>query len=367
MTKNIFDYLTTIGTKSLADAPFNKADAEVLCLFLYFKFDEIMPSKAEKSITLDEIAASDKYDSMFADYRTEKMNRKLFSALKKSERFKNLKLSCYINRIEDESETQFAAVTFLLDGIVFIGYRGTDETIVGWKEDLNLARKRPVMGQMLSTRYMNDIAMRFRGDFYVGGHSKGGNLAVYAAMNCSEEVCRRIKKIYSLDGPGFLPETVENTNYPLIADKIVRVIPRSSLVGLLMSNGESATVVESKNVGIMQHDMYSWKLENGWFVETELSEQHKVFIKSLNSWIFSLSDENMDRFVKMLENLLGASDAKTTIELSKNPLKYAGSFFKAITEIDDSQGEFLKELAKNFMQGTLDIVKKEIKKGKKTL
>ena len=183
MKGTIIDYLKEYADVSLRDEPMNDVDSLVLCQFSYLKFDAVVPPVTEdkKPVSLQQIQEHPDYEKLYGDERYEKENRALFEAMRVCARFRNMKLNYYINIIETQSdfETQFSAVTFLLeDGTVYVAYRGTDETIVGWKEDFNMAFLSPVPGQELAVKYLNVVTERLQGKFYVGGHSKGGNLAV---------------------------------------------------------------------------------------------------------------------------------------------------------------------------------------------
>ena len=146
----------------------------------------------------------------------------------------------------------------------------------------------PVPGQEMSVDYLNTAASRIRGSFYVGGHSKGGNLAVYSAMNCRREVLERIVKIFSMDGPGFRPEVLEKCRFDLIADRVVKILPHSSLVGMLFESNMNFQVVESKTFGLLQHDPYTWKVEDTHLVRADaLYERRKQMDNTLNEWTSS--------------------------------------------------------------------------------
>ena len=183
-----------------------------------------------------------------------------------------------------ETETQFSAVTFRLpNGICYVAYRGTDETIVGWKEDFNLAFSEPVEGQLLSVDYLNRAAESIAGSFYVGGHSKGGNFAAYACMNCEGKVRGRIMGIYDHDGPGLRPEVKALGAYDEIADRIHKTIPHSSLVGMLLYTDGVYRVVESRTIGLAQHNPYTWLVKDDHFqIVDEVYAGRKVLDESLN-------------------------------------------------------------------------------------
>ena len=261
MAGTVIEYLKKYGDIPFREKPLNDVDSLALCQLSYLKFDGMVSDVRHNgpSVTLQEIAKRPDVEQLFGDVRFEKENRALFEGLLSGRRFRNMKLNCYINLVEKEWETQFSAITFILDdGTLFLAFRGTDETIVGWKEDFNMAFLNPVPGQEYSVKYVNMVTGWLHQPFYIGGHSEGGNLAVYSAMKCAPFVRKRIQKIYSLDGPGFRPEVLKECHYNAIEDKVVKLLPHSSMIGMIFERDIHYRVVESKNHGLLQHDPFSW-------------------------------------------------------------------------------------------------------------
>ena len=191
----ILDYLREYGDYSLEEKPFSDVDSLVISQLAYLKFDGIVPGPEEKRppVSLQEIAAHADYDHLYADERYRRDNTALFMGALNGRRFGNLHLWNYVNLIEPERESQFSAVVCgFSGGLTYVVFRGTDENMVGWKEDLNLAFSEPVPGQLRSVPYLEQAARTIEGGFFVGGHSKGGNLAVYGAMYCVPGVRVRI-------------------------------------------------------------------------------------------------------------------------------------------------------------------------------
>ncbi|MCQ2524434.1 MAG: DUF2974 domain-containing protein [Lachnospiraceae bacterium] len=358
MEKNTAGYVKSFGNDSFEKRPFCKEDALILSQISYLKFDTLMPVTSEEVISLKELKESAGYENLYADFRYEKDNRHLLETMLESVRFSDIKVCFYINRIEGDAEMQFAAITFLLPGALpFIAFRGTDETIVGWQEDFNMFTDKPIAGQKLSSKYINDVASKISGDFNVGGHSKGGNLAMYSAMNCSPVVKDRINTIYSFDGPGFRPEVLKEYGYDEIKDRIVSVIPKSSLVGMLLASDENSIVVESRAFGVLQHNPYTWIIEGGYMVETKLTKQHRMWINSLNEWVLSLDKEELGDLIKVIQEALGGSGAETTIEFSSESLKYLSNVVKNSKELDEET----KQLVQKSIKGFLDIAYSKVK------
>lgn len=347
---NMIDYVTECGNEDFSERPFQKEDALVLSEFSYLKFDELIPLMTEQPVSVSDLYASDAYESLYGDFRYEKDNRELFEAIRLSKRFGGIKACFYVNHIDLKDETQFCAITFILpDGITFIAFRGTDEYMVGWQEDFRLALTNPIPGQKLSAKYVNDVASRINGKFMIGGHSKGGNLALYSAMNCAENVKARILGIYSFDGPGFRPEFMEEYGYDQIKDRVVEVIPKSSVVGMMLSVDEDSIVVASKSSGVKQHNPYNWIIKDGKLVESELTEGHVRLVDTFNDWMYSLDEEHLDEWIELLVDVLKATKADTTLEVSADTYKYVMNVIKAAKEVDDSTKEFLSDCVRSFV------------------
>lgn len=361
----IIDYLKEYGDYTLDEKEFCEVDSLVLCQFAYLKFDDMVPAPGEDkpAVSLYELKYHENYDHLYADERYREDNTALFLGMYLSERFRNTKIYNYVNLIDLETETQFSAVTFRLpNGVCYVAYRGTDETIVGWKEDLNLAFSEPVKGQLLSVDYLNRTAENIKGPFYVGGHSKGGNLATYACMNCDGKVRQRIMAIYDHDGPGFRPEVKLQSAYSEIADRIRKTIPRSSLVGMLLYTDGVYRVVESKTIGLAQHNPYTWLVKDDHFqIVDEVYAGRKFLDESLNQWILSLTQEQMHTFVDTFYQVVLASETDNLIDFTANWFQSLHKIGTALKEIDPQTGKVIVQIMKSLFDITSLNAKERVK------
>ena len=352
MKGTIIDYLKEYADVSLKDEPMNDVDSLVLCQFSYLKFDGLVPLVTEngRSVSLQQLYEHSDYEKLYGDERYEKENRALFEAMRKCVRFRNMKLNCYINIIEAQAdfETQFSAVTFLLeDGTMYVAFRGTDETIVGWKEDFNMAFLSPVPGQEFAVKYLNMVTARLPRDFYVGGHSKGGNLAVYAAMNCYPQARDRIRKIYSMDGPGFRPEVLEKCDFGQIEERTCKILPHSSLVGMLFEKDIRYQVVESRTFGLAQHNPFTWLVKDGHFVTvSDIYESRRFMDDTLNEWILSLDEQSLRTFVDTLFQILAASESDNLIDFTANLKRSMTGILGAMKDLDEDTQKGLRQAVK---------------------
>ena len=364
MSDTMHNYLKEYGDISFMERPMNDVDSLVLCQFVYLKFDGLVPELKERrrSVSLEELARHPQAEKLFADERFAKDNRELFEDMLAGRRFRNMKINCHINVIEKEWETQFSAATFILeDGTIYVAFRGTDETIVGWKEDFNMAFLSPVPGQALSVKYLNVVTERFHNPFYVGGHSKGGNLAVYSAMNCAAVVQKRILKVYSMDGPGFRPEVLEQCGYDRIADRVVKLLPHSSMIGMIFEWDTRYQVVESRSFGLAQHNPYNWKIKNGEFVLAEdIYGRARLVDNTINEWISSLDDQQIKLFVDTLYQVISASEADDLIAITADWKRSMTGVVAALKGVDEDTAKVLQEIVKGLFELARVRMKEEL-------
>ncbi|MFA9464441.1 MAG: DUF2974 domain-containing protein [Velocimicrobium sp.] len=360
---NCIDYLIQNGKYGLFEKPFNDVDSLILCQLSYLKFEGIVPelSKRRKSMKFMDVFTHPLREKLFIDQRFEIPNRRLFEAAAFSKRFQTMKINYIDNQIDLDKQIQFAAMTFFLeDGTVYVAFRGTDETIIGWKEDFNMAFKTPIPSQLLAVEYLSKVARRFKGNFIVGGHSKGGNLAVYASMKCQDSVRCRILYIYTNDGPGFMKEVFSTKEFESIQPRIIKIVPQSSLIGMLLQHQEDYQVIESKaKGGVGQHDPYTWEVKNDEFVyKNDLNQGRKLFNERLNGWVEELNEEERSTFVETLYKIISVTEAETLMDLTQEWKDNSLKMVNAIKEVDADSRKMLRKIIGELFH---------ITKGKKTV
>lgn len=238
--------------------------------------------------------------------------------LYRTRRFSELSLTGYVSETDVSAEQQFAAMTFLLpDKSPVVVFRGTDESLVGWKEDCNMSYLPSIPSQGKAVRYLNRIAARYPGDIHVVGHSKGGNLAIFASVGADPSVRARIRNVYSYDGPGFDESFVRSDAFSGVADRIVTFIPESSLVGGFFFRGGKTEYVLSAERGLMQHKPLSWYAVGDRLSRADgRSEFGKRMDDSIRNGIDTVPKEDRREFVELLFQLLGATKAETLGQLT---------------------------------------------------
>lgn len=369
MAGNLTEYVIKKGNDLMTERPFCDVDSLVLSQFAYLKLDGLVPDVdgGRNAVGIWELAAHADYEKLFADERYRTVNEELFRAMAASRRFGTMKLNFHENIIDVNKETQFSAVACLLqDGTVFIAFRGTDETIVGWKEDFNMAFMEPVAGQLIAVKYLNHAARLFAGAFRVGGHSKGGNFAVFAAMKCEPDIQARIRRVYSHDGPGFRPEILQSGDYEAIEGRVCKILPHSSVIGMLLQHQENYEVVSCKRFGLMQHNPYNWQIEDCEFVKVkDVYYGRRLMDEALNEWILSLPQEQLTLFVDTLFQVIEASEADNLIDMASEWKKSATGVLNAVKEIDDDTRKMLKKIVRRLFEIISHRLKKEMQKNTK--
>ena len=368
---NIIEYVEKNGIYDFSQAPFCEVDSLVISQLSYLKFEGIVPGPSENKdgLVLLDIVKSEIYDSLYHDERYREINSRFFNALCKSIRFGRLILNNFLDVIDGSLDIQFSAMTVEDDkGFKYVVFRGTDDSLIGWKEDLNMTFKTPVPAQKYSVKYLEKVASYLEGDFIVGGHSKGGNLSVYAAMNCSDEVRDRIIRIYSHDGPGFITELLEDSCYDKIKDRIVKFVPKSAVVGLF-GNVEDYIVVDCEKMGVKQHNPYNWIIEGFEFKKTEhIGKISSMQAEAINNWSKEMTKE---KWALLSDQIFGVFEKAGVTNLNDFNEDFWGTLSRvrlATETIDNETKEQIKGIFGMFMDSATHVAKEEAKeKAKETV
>ena len=344
---NIFDYMNWRDI-SLKKVDFNEIDNLILSRLSYFPFDGIMNENEE--ITIKEAYTRTK--ELGTTGRTlQAEDIDLYPVLAKSIRFGNCKLTKFVNKIEPEAEKQFAAITIILpDDTIYVSYRGTDNTIIGWKEDFNMSFSELVPSQIDSVKYLNDVAKKYKNKLRVGGHSKGGNLAVYASAFSNEETKKQIIEIYNNDGPGFSDKVIGSKEYNEILSKVHTYIPQTSIIGRLLKHKEKTTIVKSTETGIMQHDLYSWQVLGDKFVRAKQTNSSDFIDNTITNWLKEVSPEQREEFINAFFDILNATEAKTVNELSSKWFKNAATMIKTYNNLSQETKSMMTKTLKTLLK-----------------
>ena len=341
---NMMDYLAWRGDVALGYSPFNDVDSLILSSLSYLTYP------AEEGLLRDLALLVPEVDrNQFAFVHE---IRAMLSAAALTERFAGVRMHHPVAVTDQDRDMQFAAVTFdLPDGTSYVAFRGTDSTIVGWREDFNMAFESPIPAQTAAVKYLTEAAAATTGPLIIGGHSKGGNLAVYAAAHADEAIQRRIRTVYSFDGPGLDDATMASEGYARIARRIRSFVPQQSVVGLLMTYHPEYTVVKSDGIGLYQHDSFTWQvLGTGFIAVTELDVSSQLVDQTVHAWLSQVSKEQRQVFVSTIFDILEASGANTVKELLRDIPGRLPAVLKALQKVDFETAKMIITLWGQFVQ-----------------
>lgn len=330
---------------SFSAAPLNDVDNVIFSILSYIDYSGIIANFDGISDILDRAVKFSDVIEQIETYYPERrylgvmLPETIFDvafAAAKSRRFSDVLVNGFQNLVSETENIQFSATTFILpDETVFISYRGTDDTLVGWKEDFYMAFESPVPSQIKALEYLNVIASKTDLPIRLGGHSKGGNLAVWSAVKSSGNIKKRIINVYSNDGPGFSHDFYETDEFKDISSCFTKIIPDSSVVGLMLEENNYYKVVKSSEKTFYQHNPLSWEVNVTEFMPVDdISPFSKKSDRVLKQWLASLSKDERREFVDMVFNALGSGNAKTLTDINSSRMKSAASVAHSMKTMD---------------------------------
>lgn len=362
---NIMDYISWRGDLTFAQSPFNEVDNLILACFSYVNLDRIPAVTRQKGIELKKLVKEFKKLHTIKELEADKSFIRLapfmMFEMAESVRFGNCVIRNYVNEIVTEEEQQFSAVEIVLDdGTSYISFRGTDDTIIGWKEDFNLSTG-VVPAQERAVEYMQRISDKASGMLRVGGHSKGGNLAIYGSVMC-KSVHDKILEIYSNDGPGFSKEFQESPETAEMMPKIIRIIPEYSIIGTLLEHEKQPIIVASTSRGLLQHDGFSWEVQGPGLVRRDsLNKTALRFIEILHKWIDGMDMEQKRLLIEDLFATLQASGYENLSEVQSGGLKSLAAMVKRLDKFAPESRGMMQELLTAICGGWLEQLQENTK------
>lgn len=351
--KNMLDYIKEFGHVSFEERAFSEIDALVLTELEYLPLEKVVPSdeNGENFVTVKEIAEYmqehkqelfDENPMMITQERHE-----VSQVIVDAPRFQSLKFFGVVSEWDKDTTKQFAAVTVEVEPSVrLVVFRGTDETLIGWKEDFLMTYSPLVAAQTDAKEYLAKQASLWGGDLMISGHSKGGNLAIYAAATQEEDVQLRIVDIFCFDSPGLYRSVLETKGYQNIVPLAMRYIPQDSLVGLMLESEVPYVIVKSNATGAMQHSAMTWEIEDGQFIKMEkLTKNSQLNDQTFKKWTESVSDEELELFWNVFFELLFSVGIDTVNDLYGQFMHYVQEFLKAAGDMDEEKRELLTRIA----------------------
>lgn len=325
----VHDYLRWRGDLSFAERSFNDVDNLILATLAYLDFSGIVPSEHEaRSVSLRKACSAllNKAHGDVSPYvrSLAKVDTEFVELLCASRRFGDARLGAYADLVDDARSLQFSAIEVTMPQVgTYVSFRGTDSTLVGWRENLMLSFT-VTEAQREAARYLERTLMRLGqkpGAVLVGGHSKGGNLAEYAAVACPEHLRGRIAYVYSNDGPGFAPEVVPFSTREVLGDALRHIVPSYSVVGMIFARDtDQRIIVASSAQGIEQHDPTTWQVTADGMEEVDaLQPECEVINRAIATWADGLALEDRERVTNDVFDALGAGGATTFHDISASP------------------------------------------------
>lgn len=362
---NIMDYISWRGDLSFEQSQFNEVDNLILACFSYVNLDGISAVTKQKGIGLKKLTKEfmklHTMKELEADKSFIRLAPFLMMEMAKSVRFGKCVVRNYVNDIVTEAEQQFAAMEIVLeDGTSYVSFRGTDDTIIGWKEDFNLSTG-VVPAQKRAIEYLQKISEHTDGMLRVGGHSKGGNLAIYGSVMC-KSAHEKILEIYSNDGPGFSREFQELPETKEMMPKIIRIIPEYSIIGTLLEHEKEPVIVASSSKGLLQHDGFSWEVQGPALVRRDsLNKTALRFIEILHKWIDGMDMEQKRLLIEDLFATLQASGYENLSEVQSGGLKSLAAMVKRVEKFAPESRGMMQELLTAICGGWLEQLQADTK------
>lgn len=365
--QQLIKYINEYGKYDFSEMPFNDIDNLIFSQIVYTDFEGIID--IQSSMFLCDAAI--KFYSINDEKDIDKLigisakSAKLLDECAKTKRFAYVRLSHYINNINDEIDKQFAAINFELskDSLV-VAFRGTDATITGVKESAMLSYMFPVPAQIQALYYFQESAMMHKGEIRILGHSKGGNLAVFAGVNCSNSLKKRIVSIYENDAPGFPKWFFDRYDYLQIKDKIRLITPQTSIIGRMLFHDEKPVIIESSNTGLKQHQVSSWKIENDHLKTVEKYDHTSDFISDyINTLIDYIGDNDLQLFFDTIEYVAENIGIDDFYDMKTVDIKRIFMLIDSLSILDNKQKErfkiILKKASTDFAKEYFNIRKNE--------
>ncbi len=333
--------------------PFGPVDSLLLSQLIYMNLGYIVPLVEEDDapVRIADLYKAEFFSDIMDDVRDAKSNRKLLNAVCCSPRYRDIKANYFIDNIDEEQEKQFCAVTFILpSGHIYVAYRGTDSTIVGWKEDFNMFFQSVIPGHISAVHYLEIVASRLGGDIYIGGHSKGGNLALFAGAFAPQQLQDRIITIFNHDGPGLSIDIQRLPDYKDVSDKVQTTVPQASLFGLIFSSGDH-DVVRSDRMGIMQHDPFSWEITGDDFIYSDtLNAGANKIVFAMYDLMNTLTAEDRELFIDTIFRVIASPGVSSFTEWPAMAVKEIDTIISTFKSIEPDTAEKMKSVAKELVK-----------------
>lgn len=363
---NINSYIDEYGEKTFKELPYNEVDALIFSQLSYVNYSALVGGfDSEVEISLEETANGffSLYDEKTIDEYPPIVNKAimLLKQCSESKRYKNIKLLRFVNNVNDKIDKQFSAITFYIDEKnAVIVYRGTDTSVTGVKESAMLSYMFPVPAQIQGLYYLQESGTLADRNIIVCGHSKGGNLATFSAVNCSNSLKKRIIGVYEFDAPGFNQEFIKRHDYVMMQNRIYSYIPQSSIIGCLFYHNSKRKVVKSVNENLKQHQASSWVTEKNKFVfSNETDELSKFIEKYIKQLITTVGEDNIEELFETIFDFIESTGIKDFEDMKGLDIVRFIKALNSIKSIDDDKKELIENTIKQALKEFTGLLYKE--------
>ncbi len=352
ISKNIIDYVSSFY-KSFEEEKVNEVDFAVFAKLSYFNFDVYLKSFKE-CITIGKMYDISKRDSFLKRLAYNADDLLLFNAITGNPRYKKVICASFVSSFSKENAEQFAAITFILPTKEkIVTYRGTDATLVGWKEDFDMAIRCPIPGQVSAYNYLIKVAKKYgKSKLYLCGHSKGGNLASYSYFAAPNKIAKKIEAVYSFDGPGFSEKLKTKLDVVHKYNKLVKYIPYQSIIGQIYSNADNKIVVASEGSLLAQHNLYKWHVDldnNSFEKELKMSERVNNACQGFNKWLLTCKDDEIEFLVEKMYMIISDSDVDSAKDITDHKFSSLRRIMKTFKEENEDTKKKASELGKQIL------------------
>lgn len=357
---NINDYLQWRGDLPVCRmAPWNEIDSLAMARFAYLIFDRIEMDPEETIASLTD-KMKDFTDSQFRYPGDGDLARGLGA----SRRFRSFRVTDYQMHNDEKAEKQFSAITVHLPSRkMYLSFLGTDDSLYGWKEDFNLSFMEHIPAQQEALEYVKEVADKYPDEkMILGGHSKGGNIAIYAGLYAPEPIQDRIEEINNYDGPGFLTSLVEENRENKVVPRIHTYIPQSSVIGRVLEGMTQPEEIHSEEKGIYQHDIYSWQVMRDHMVRVENDSNTRIVVNGmLREWLIHTTLQQREVFVDGVYEVLSATNCRTFDEFNTRLLKNMPTMLKSFSALDEEERKTIMEMITLFARTYADSFSEHVR------
>lgn len=367
MTESLTQYIWR-NQQTFAECPLNPVDSLIFSTLSYLQYasTNLLP-EGDCRILLHDVMALGDWEKLCSNswMATSPVTDSFMKAIMASRRFRDVRATLFVEEFSETAEKQFGAITFIYSveegEQAYVAFRGTDGSVTGWREDFTLSYKTVIPSQQTALAYLSGVASAIGCPLVVGGHSKGGNIAEFAVLNCDDILFSRIRGIFNYDGPSSLGVPSPRAFDPVYCNLRRKYIPESSLFGMIMEQGSDYAVVRSSATGLRQHDPFSWLVDGDSFeTQGDLNRFAALFSQALNKWTFQHTPEERERYISTIFSIVSAPSAQRFAEMKDNPLVALQKMATESADIDEADRRFMLDVTMDLAERFRDEVISDI-------